>query len=121
MPPPELNLELWRASVQKLDKERQAGAFERIAPTHFGVFPDAAWHLQHLSQLLDDVDEWISRVMPFEPTVLELNEMFLDWTQKRSEKDGLTTADIEAFEAANPSWMSAAGIHRYWKKFRKAA
>lgn len=120
MPPPELNLELWRASVRKLQAEFQTGSFDRLAPTHFGVYDDPAWHLGRLEQLVDEVDAWISSVMPTKPGIPELNTLFLGWTKERSEKEGLTATQVEAFETANPSWMSAAGIHRYWRKFRQS-
>ena len=118
MPPPELNLELWRASINKLEKEFHQGAFSHIAPTHFGVFADAGWHLDALEKLLDEVENWIIQVMSVNPTIDQLNEKFLSWTVERAAQEGLTPAEIQALETANPSWMSAAGIYRYWNKVR---
>jgi glyoxylase-like metal-dependent hydrolase (beta-lactamase superfamily II) len=119
MPPPELNLELWRQSLHKLGLEYENGAFTLIAPTHFGLFDDPGWHLHTLGKLVDEVECWIERVMPTDPTVEELNKEFLEWTEQRSIKDGLSEEDIRAFEEANPSWMSAPGIYRYWHKNRE--
>lgn len=118
MPPPEFNLELWRASVQRLINEFQKDRFTRIAPTHFGIFDDAGWHLEALNKLLDETESWIEKVMPADPEIETLNEQFLSWTEERSKRDGLSQSDRQIFEAANPSWMSASGIHRYWHKVR---
>lgn len=114
MPPPELNLEKWRASVQKLKQVE----FDFIAPTHFGPFADPKQHLERLERLIDEVDEWISKVMPSNPSVEEINDLFMAWTEQRSKAAGISPAMIERYEAANPSWMTAAGIKRYWNKYR---
>jgi glyoxylase-like metal-dependent hydrolase (beta-lactamase superfamily II) len=114
MPPPELNLEQWRASTARIKEIN----FSRIAPTHFGVFDDPGWHLGALEDLIASVDDWMQHIMPSSPTVDEINQRFTDWTINRSLQEGLSGAQIDRYEAANPTWMSAAGIQRYWNKFR---
>jgi len=116
MPPPEFNLELWRQSLARL---RQAD-FARIAPTHFGIFNDPAWHLNAVAKALDEVEAWMEHIMPTAPTLQTLNDQFLQWTQERSLAEGLQLTDMEAYEAANPSYMSAQGIQRYWRKYRSS-
>jgi glyoxylase-like metal-dependent hydrolase (beta-lactamase superfamily II) len=120
MPPPEFNLELWRESIRRLQAEYARGAFRRIAPTHFGVFDDAGWHLKAVEQALDDVEGWILKVMPANPSTDELKDLFMQWTEERSLHNDLEPGLLGPFEAANPSWMSAYGIHRYWHKVRNA-
>jgi glyoxylase-like metal-dependent hydrolase (beta-lactamase superfamily II) len=114
MPPPEFHLEKWRASLNKLREEK----FARIAPTHFGISDDAQAHLPMLERGLDEVEEFLDRVMPGDPSLEEINRRFLEWTRKRSEAQGIGDDLIAAYEMANPSWMSAEGIQRYWRKFR---
>ncbi len=114
MPPPEFHLEKWRTSLHKLRNEK----FARIAPTHFGIFDDAQLHLSMLERGLDEVEEFMARFMPASPPVEAINDAFLDWTRQRSESRGLSRDEIIAYETANPSWMSAAGIERYWRKYR---
>jgi glyoxylase-like metal-dependent hydrolase (beta-lactamase superfamily II) len=114
MPPPDINLEAWRQSVRRLGGE----SFHRIAPTHFGIYEDAQEHLRLLERELDEAESWIERIMPSGPTLEELKAQFLEWVRQRAQADGLSEADVQAYEAANPSWMSAGGILRYWKKFR---
>jgi glyoxylase-like metal-dependent hydrolase (beta-lactamase superfamily II) len=116
MPPPELNIALWQQSARRLQVEQQKGSFSRIAPTHFGIFDDPAWHLQTLRRSLDEVEAWMSQVMPSGPGVDELSRLFLEWTVEKSLERGLVPETLQQFEIANPSWMSAQGIYRYWHK-----
>lgn len=118
MPPPELNLEKWRASLEKLKQEYLAGNYTRIAPTHFGIFKDTDWHLAALFDMLDEIEAWMEAVMPDRPGLDVLSDRFLEWSQERSLSQGINQELLQAYEAANPSWMSAQGLQRYWKKFR---
>ncbi len=121
MPPPEFNLEIWRQSLDRLGNEFTAGHFTRIAPTHFGIFDDPAWHLKAAYQALDEVEAWMLRVMPAGPTPAEMEAQFIDWARQRSLRYGVQEAVLGPLEAANPSGMSAHGIYRYWHKVRKIA
>jgi glyoxylase-like metal-dependent hydrolase (beta-lactamase superfamily II) len=114
MPPPDLHIGKWRLSLKRLS----ALPIRRLAPTHFGIFPDAAWHLNALSQVLDEVETWIEATMPDEPPIELLNDQFIEWTRRRSIEQGVQPEVIEKYEIANPSWMSSNGIQRYWSKFR---
>lgn len=116
MPPPEFHLEKWRTSLGKLRSEN----FARVAPTHFGIFEDAASHLAMLERGLDGVEQFLAEVMPSDPTLPEINERFLEWSRLRAKADGLSDPEIAAYELANPSWMSGAGMQRYWRKYRTA-
>ena len=114
MPPPEFHLEKWRSSLEKLRAEKAA----RIAPAHFGIFHDVEDHLSLLARELDAVEAFLEQVMPSDPPVEEINRRFVEWTRTRSESYGVSEAVMLAYEAANPSWMSAAGMQRYWRKHR---
>ena len=118
MPPPEFQLETWRESLVRLQQEYANGRFQRIAPTHFGIFNDPGWHLNALEQVLNETEQWIIQVMSKEPTVEELKDIFLDWNQLRALEAGMKVDVLNAYEIANPSWMSAFGIYRYWHKVR---
>ena len=112
MPPPELHLEKWRESLEKL----RAIKFSRIAPTHFGIYDDAAWHLNALERAIDDAEAWIERTMPTNLTLEELRRSFIGWSEQLSQEQGLDPLQQQLHEAANPSFMSADGIYRYWHK-----
>ena len=115
MPPPEFHLEKWRASVSRL----QATQFSHLALAHFGIFDNAAEHLAVLSRELDEVEEFMQRVLPHHSSLEEITRQFLDWTAARARRESLPDELISAYEAANPSWMSAAGMQRYWTKWRQ--
>jgi glyoxylase-like metal-dependent hydrolase (beta-lactamase superfamily II) len=114
MPPPELHLEKWRDSIRRLKREK----FDRIAPTHFGVYDDAEWHLNELEKNLDTVLRWLDVVMPTEPSIEELREIYTVWMKEQAAEAGLSDGVIETYLLANPLDMSADGLLRYWKKFR---
>ena len=114
MPPPEFHLEKWRASVSKLQDAR----CKRVAPTHFGIYEDAEHHWEMLNRGLDEVEEFMQHILPSDPPVSVIDERFSEWTAERSKQQGLTEDEFAPYEAANPSWMSATGMQRYWKKYR---
>ena len=113
MPPPELHLEKWRESVNRLRQEK----FNRIAPTHFGVFEDPEWQLAELEKNLDAVSRWLNEVMPADPPIEELRQMFSDWMDEQARVSGLSEMVTKVYEVANPVGMSADGLQRYWKKY----
>jgi glyoxylase-like metal-dependent hydrolase (beta-lactamase superfamily II) len=114
MPPPEFHLEKWRTSLQRMRDLK----FNHIAPTHFGLFDDPDWHLQAIERELDMIDAWISATLPTCSDLDDVSSRFMEWTRQRYEAERVTPAQVEFFETANPSWMSPAGIHRYWRKHR---
>jgi len=114
MPPPEFHLEKWYQSLERLSNER----FSKIAPTHFGIYDDVDWHMKAIKQALDEVSNWMEHTLPNNPSIEALNADFLQWTAERSISQGVEQSTIDAYETANPSWMSTHGILRYWHKYR---
>ncbi len=114
MPPPELHFGKWRETLTRLRKEK----FNRIAPTHFGIFNDPQWHLDQLEKELNAAEKWLEAVMPAEPSVEELRQQFTDWVNAQAHAQGLSAEAVKAYDLANPLGMSADGLLRYWKKVR---
>jgi len=114
MPPPEFHLEKWRATLALLQQMN----FKRIAPTHFGIFEDVSWHFSAIQAALDDVESWLTRNMPGDPSVDDLKDNFQAWMEKQASHEGLNQQAIEAYRLANPLGMSVDGLLRYWRKFR---
>lgn len=112
--PPELHLEKWHASIDKL----QALDVRHVAPTHFGIFDDPDWHFAAIHRVLNEVDGWLSEVMPADPPIEELRTRFVDWMEEQGRAIGLPADVREAYALANPLGMSADGLQRYWRKFR---
>ncbi len=114
MPPPELNLIVWVESLRYLLTQN----FSYIAPTHFGIYPEPHWYINKLIQLIETTDQWISKTMSSDPSLEALSREFNRWTQVQAGQDNLTPEQMLAYETANPTWMSASGIMRYWQKFK---
>ncbi len=115
-PPPEFHIEKWRESINKL----KAASFSRIAPTHFGVFGDASWHLSTLEQTLNDVEQWMETTLPNIHKRDVLREPFIQWELARCKAASLDDEILHAYSLAMPLGMGADGIWRYWDKFRSA-
>jgi glyoxylase-like metal-dependent hydrolase (beta-lactamase superfamily II) len=114
MPPPDLNLEQWRNSIRHIQDTHP----RRIIPTHYGEYPDAEWHLQAALEALDEVEHWMELVLPQNPPLEDLRRQFSEFEQKQALRYGIPLEIAENQQIANPSFMSADGILRYWNKFR---
>lgn len=55
-PPPELDLDAWAASVERLRRLRP----QRLCLTHFGGYDDVDWHLDDLLTRLNTWRDWLS-------------------------------------------------------------
>jgi len=114
--PPEFHLETWRESIKKLRQED----IQYIAPTHFGLHGDAAWHFDALEEILDETQAWIEVEMPQTPSREVLRHKFAQWITAKGQRDGIPSDLIAVYEIAISSEMSADGIWRYWHKYRSA-
>ena len=114
MPPPELHIEKWRTTLQRLREYK----FARIAPTHFGLFDDPDWQLREVEKGLDAAQRWLEATLPSDPPVDELRASFTAWMADEARQQNLSPDVIRAYELANPLGMSADGLQRYWKKMR---
>jgi glyoxylase-like metal-dependent hydrolase (beta-lactamase superfamily II) len=116
MPPPELHIERWHESIALLRKQK----IKLIAPTHFGMFEDVAWHLDEVDRGLHSASRWLEETMPAAPSMEELRQSYTDWILNEGKNNGLDEEVVRAYELANPLGMSADGLLRYWKKVRNA-
>lgn len=114
MPPPELHLERWYDSIQRLRREK----FNHIAPTHFGIFSDVTWHLRELEKGLENALRWLEELMPSDPSLEQMRQSYTEWIVGEGQQAGLDDEVVRAYELANPLSMSADGLLRYWKKVR---
>lgn len=116
MPPPELHIEKWRATLKRLREQK----FARIAPTHFSLFDDPDWQLREVEKGLDAAERWLEATLPSDPPVDELRASFTAWMEDEARQQSLSPDVIRAYELANPLGMSADGLQRYWKRVRMA-
>jgi glyoxylase-like metal-dependent hydrolase (beta-lactamase superfamily II) len=111
-PPPDINVEDWRASIQLM----RDLPVETLYLTHYGAITDKLAHLAKLEARLLDwanwMEPWFRQGTPPEQ-IIPLFRVYVE--------DGLKAAGVDAeglaqYEAANPAFMSVAGLLRYWKK-----
>jgi glyoxylase-like metal-dependent hydrolase (beta-lactamase superfamily II) len=118
-PPPDFHLEKWRSSLERLRQEYNQGSFTRVAPTHFGIYEDAGWHLESISGALEELADWMEEMLRDGLEQNSLRFRFSEWTRQNSLEKGLTEQQAAIQEAVIPSSMSADGLFRYWRKYRK--
>jgi glyoxylase-like metal-dependent hydrolase (beta-lactamase superfamily II) len=116
MPPPELHLERWKESINRLRSVKPS----HLAPTHFGIYHDVDWQLNEVEKGLDSARRWLENAMLAEPTIEELRGDFIEWMVEEGKSMGLNEEVMNAYELANPPGMSADGLMRYWRKIHSA-
>lgn len=110
-PPPDINIELWKQSIDKLRKVNAKG----IYPTHYGLHENVE---EHFTQLENELDDWANYMKPMYEDKLspeEITPIFVDYIIKKYKDQGLSADEIQVYEYANPTWMSVNGLLRYWK------
>ena len=115
--PPEIDLDAWRTSIERLQDQE----LDYIAPTHFGIFTDAHDHLDRLADRLDAVEAFTEELMTSNPADEEIEAAVTDWLRAEAEADGVEGPLWTRYETANPSWMAAMGLKRFWQKHRTEA
>ena len=113
--PPEIDLDAWRDSLRALRTAVNTHGITHLAPTHFGLYDDVTAHLDRLEQVVDAADEWSRTTLP--PLVDDtdaLQDAATDWMRTLAAEHGVDDDTWELYELANPSWMAALGLKRYW-------
>lgn len=111
-PPPDINLEDWMASLAILE-ERNASKFYL---THFDAITNTKEHLAELRLILEDWSQWVKKEWKAGKTADKITPEFSKYTANQLQALGVDEMGVKQYEAANPSWMSVAGLIRYWKK-----
>lgn len=115
--PPEIRLDLWRQSLTRLDAALSQHNATRLAPTHFGVYDDVSAHLDRLGGAIDAAAQWTTDTLPdLADDEDALRETVTKWMRERAAAEGVSEEAWERYELANPSWMAALGLRRYWRK-----
>ncbi len=115
-PPPEFDLELWKASLEKLRAER----FATIYRTHFGPRTDVAEEIDRIESL---IERSAAKIRSMLDRGLERNEMvarYREWMAGVAAEEGGDPQALLGEEKLNPRHMSVDGIARYWRKRAEA-
>ncbi len=111
-PPPDINLEDWNQSLDIL-MERKA---QTLYLTHYGKVDQIGDHIHNLRNILNDWAGWIKEKWESGLSADEITPQFSAYTANQLLELGVSEHGVRQYEAANPSWMSVAGLIRYWKK-----
>ena len=110
-PPPDIELEVWRASVERLRAWDPSALFV----THFGPSPAVAEHLDEFLRRLDQAGQLARRSLERD----EPDEARSAWFQAEMQRELLRArpdADLASYEAAGRLDLSWLGLARYWRK-----
>ncbi len=110
-PPPDINIELWKKSLDKL----RAVNPRILYLTHFAKHEDPFLLFNDLELMLDNWSRYIKVFYDKEIPVEQIIPEFKEYTYSQLREKGVTEEEIQVYEYANPSWMSVSGLMRYWK------
>lgn len=111
-PPPDIHVEDWAQSIALI----KGLGISTLYLTHFGAKP---YSEAHFDELLARLHRWANWMKPYHEagsSMAEVTPLFQAMVQADLVASGVTPDDLPKYEAANPSWMSVAGLLRYWKK-----
>lgn len=111
-PPPDIHIEDWQASIELM----RSLEVEQIYLTHFGAIQDHKTHLDALEKRLLEWAAWIYPHVAAETPTETLVPLFQEMVASELKALGVAGASLARYEAANPAFMSVAGLSRYWKK-----
>ena len=113
-PPPDIDIEAWQDSIRRIRQLRP----EAIYLTHYGAIAgerNINAHFDSLAYMLEDWSEWILAAMQAGRNREQITPAFHSYALEQLKSAGLDQSAMERYEAANPAWMSVAGLMRYWK------
>lgn len=111
-PPPDIHVADWLDSIEAI---RKSGA-ERLYLTHYGPVDEVAEHLELLAACLQKYVDWM-RPHALAGTLPEvIVPQFVEFVETDFRAAGMSEELIVSYRAANPAWMSVAGLLRYLTK-----
>jgi glyoxylase-like metal-dependent hydrolase (beta-lactamase superfamily II) len=112
--PPELHVESWQESIDKIRAIQPA----RIYLPHFGVVEnDVNAHLDVLSRQITHWSEWFRDRIRGGASEQQLIADFAEHEHDDLRAGGASQEEIDGYEAADPSHMAVGASLRYWKKY----
>ncbi|WP_281613985.1 MBL fold metallo-hydrolase [Flammeovirga sp. SubArs3] len=111
-PPPDINLEKWQTSIDLIREISPS----KLYLTHFGVVTDVSNHLIALEEDLYKVAEIVNEYRKLNYSQQKMEELFTNFVKNELIVLGLDQIALNQYDAANPPFMSVAGLLRYWDK-----
>ena len=114
-PPPDINIEEWLDSIELIRNLN----LKYLHLTHYGKVEHMSQHLNDLKFSLKDWSNWMRPYVESKTEVKDIIPKFQEYVNGQLRDFGISEKSIQIYEAANPSWMSVAGLIRYWRKVKK--
>lgn len=115
-PPPDINIEDWHQSIETVLAQKP----DKLVLTHYGEINNPDAHLQQLKSILTDWSQWVKAKWESGMSNEEMVPLFQQYTKNQLRQQGVSEQGLAQYEAANPAFMSVAGLVRYWKKKQQA-
>lgn len=112
LPPPDIDVEAWKESMDLL-RNLNATAFYL---THYGAVTDTEKQLTDLQNNIETQANWVKEHLDAGESVEDMIPKFEEFTTNQLTEAGLSDVELEQYQAANPAYMSVAGLARYWQK-----
>ena len=113
-PPPDIQLETWKESIEMM---RQLPV-KQLCLTQFGMIPNTPEFFDDLLKRMDLWALWIKERFDKNMSAEEITPLFTEFVQNELLKAGMPNYELKKYNGANPSWMSVAGLLRYWSKVK---
>lgn len=111
-PPPDINIELWRDSIQKIRSLNPSF----IYPTHFGRHGAPEEYLAELETRLMNFALWGKEMVTSGRSDADIEKECDNMIRRILKDSGADDALIRKYELADPFSMNAGGLIRYWRK-----
>ena len=111
-PPPDINIEDWNDSIDLVLSKKP----EKLVLTHFSEAHDPTEHMESLKETLNDWALWMKEKWEAGYSNEEITPLFVEYASGHLKSKGVSDLGVQQYESTNPSWMSVAGLVRYWKK-----
>jgi hypothetical protein len=105
-------VEDWKASIHLM----RHLPVHTLYLTHFGIITDKKHHLTVLEHRLTEWADWMRPYAENGAPAEAVIPFFQEHVQDELKAYGVDAAGMARYEAANPAFMSVAGLLRYWKK-----
>jgi glyoxylase-like metal-dependent hydrolase (beta-lactamase superfamily II) len=115
LPPPDIDIEQWKESIQLLRDIKPKAMYL----THYGAVIDVEHHLDQLEDNIENLSKWVKTHLEAGESIEEMTPLFDEYCVEQLKELEMTSVEIEQYQAANPAWMSVAGLTRYWQKKNK--
>jgi len=110
-PPPDIDLELWRSSLDRIGRWHP----ETLFITHFGPHTPSAPHVSELAEHLEWTSSIVQRLLAREESDEDRKARFTGEI-RRELRRRTSEADAQAYEVAGRFDLSWLGLARYWRK-----